>query len=148
MLNQRAVLFFHYPPIRLLDTNQDYLDDPVPVRCEELLTANGASNADLPLFNTVMDATPIGAEDDQGSKKAGDKHWGLIPIQDFPDYQRAQVELLLNLSEHADYTVPIGFAGEPTAPGRCKGGALRKNRYRLFAFSHSASSVKYHISPR
>ncbi len=94
MLNQKAVLFFHYPPIRLLDTNQDYLDDPVPVRCEELLTANGVSAADLPLFNTVMDATPIGAEDDQGSKKAGDPTWGLIPIQDFHDYQRAQVQLL------------------------------------------------------
>ena len=78
MLRQRALLFFHYPPIRLLDTNQDYLDDPVPVRCEELLTANGAARSDLPLFNTVMDATPIGAEDDQGSKKSskGQKEWG------------------------------------------------------------------------
>ena len=62
MLNQRAVLFFHYPPIRLLDTNQDYLDDHVPVRCEELLAANGTSNSELPLFNTVMDAAPIGSE--------------------------------------------------------------------------------------
>ena len=32
MLNQKALLFFHYPPIRLLDTNEDYLNDPVPVR--------------------------------------------------------------------------------------------------------------------
>jgi hypothetical protein len=54
MLNQKALLFFHYPPIRLLETNQDYLDDPVPVRCYELLTANGVKDTDLPLFNTVM----------------------------------------------------------------------------------------------
>ena len=112
MLNQKALLFFHYPPIRLLDTNQDYLDDPVPVRCEELLSANGVADSDLPLFNTVMDATPIGAEDDQGSKKAGDPTWGLIPIQYFHDYQRAQVKLLLNQSsDYPDFTVPIVVYG-------------------------------------
>ena len=119
MLNQKALLFFHYPPIRLLETNQDYLDDPVPVRCEELLTANGVAAADLPLFNTVMDATPIGAEDDQGSKTLADKTtpvvdpiWGAIPIQYFHDYQRAQVALLLNTAAaHADYTVPIVVYG-------------------------------------
>ena len=118
MLNQKALLFFHYPPIRLLETNQDYLNDPVPVRCEELLTANGVATADLPLFNTVMDATPIGAEDDQGSKTLADKTtpvvaaiWGAIPIQYFHDYQRAQVALLLNTSVHADYTVPIVVYG-------------------------------------
>jgi hypothetical protein len=119
MLNQKALLFFHYPPIRLLETNQDYLDDPVPVRCEELLTANGVTASDLPLFNTVMDATPIGAEDDQGSKTLPDKTtpvvdaiWGAIPIQYFHDYQRAQVALLLNTSAtHSDYTVPIVVYG-------------------------------------
>jgi len=112
MLNQKALLFFHYPPIRLLETNQDYLNDPVPVRCEELLTANGATAADLPLFNTVMDATPIGAEDDQGSKKAGDTKWGLIPIQDFHEYQKAQVKLLLNPAPGRNgYTVPIAVYG-------------------------------------
>ena len=58
MLNQKALLFFHYPPIRLLETNRDYLDDPVPVRCEELLAANGVTSGDVLLFNTVMDAAP------------------------------------------------------------------------------------------
>lgn len=114
MLNQKALLFFHYPPIRLLDTNQDYLNDPVPVRCEELLTANGVSAQDLPLFNTVLDATPIGAEDDQGSKKGKgiDKKWGVIPIQSFRDYQKAQVKLLLNPApKHPGFTVPIVVYG-------------------------------------
>jgi len=132
MLNQKAVLFFHYPPIRLLDVNQDYLDDPVPVRCEELLKANGVASlspdnlasGDIMLFNTVMDATPIGAEDDQGSKTAAqcaadkcpatayDPTFGLIPIQYFHDYQKAQVSLLLNLSPtKPGYTVPIVVYG-------------------------------------
>lgn len=130
MLNQKALLFFHYPPIRLLETNQDYLDDPVPVRCEELLAANGVTSlpgnlasGDIMLFNTVMDATPIGAEDDQGSKNpqqcaadgcpasAYDPDYGLIPIQYFPDYQKAQVSLLLNPSPKSGYTAPIVIYG-------------------------------------
>lgn len=131
MLNQKALLFFHYPPIRLLDVNQDYLDDPVPVRLEELLCANGVSSGnantlaagDIMLFNTVMDATPIGAEDDQGSKKPTDPNaaacdascfdpaYGLIPIQYFHDYQKAMVSLLLNPSQTPGYTVPIVVYG-------------------------------------
>lgn len=112
MLNQRSLQFFHYPPIRLLEGTRDYLQDPVPVRCFELLSANGVADADLPLFNTVVDATPIAAEDDQGSKKAGDPTWGLIPIQYFHDYQRAQVALLLNPAPgNDDHTVPIVVYG-------------------------------------
>jgi hypothetical protein len=130
LVNQKAVLFFHYPPIRLLRFNQDYLDDPVPVRCEELLAANGVpgftpgkpATGDILLYNTVMDATPIGAEDNQGSKKptdpgpngapcpgsAYDPTYGLIPIQFFPNYQKDMVSLLLNISPtHAGYTAPV-----------------------------------------
>lgn len=112
MLNQKSLQFFHYPPIRLLEGTRDYLDDPVPVRWEELLTANGVPESDLLLHNTVMDATPIAAADDQGSKHGGDPTYGLIPIQYFPDYQRAQVALLLNDAPgHPGYTVPIVVYG-------------------------------------
>lgn len=113
MLNQRSLQFFHYPPIRLLEGTQDYLMDPVPVRWAELLEANGVSNdQEAWLYETVMDATPIAAEDDQGSKKGGDQKWGLIPINYFHDYQRAQVNLLLNVSAtHPDYTIPIVVYG-------------------------------------
>jgi hypothetical protein len=130
LVNQKAVLFFHYPPIRLLRFNQDYLDDPVPVRCEEMLAANGVPGfsigqpptGDILLYNTVMDATPIGAEDNQGSKvptdpgpngqpcpgSVYDPTYGLIPIQYFPDYQKAMVSLLLNDSPiHPEYTAPV-----------------------------------------
>ncbi len=119
MLNQKALNFFHYPPIRLLETNQDYLNDPVPARCEQLLLANGVDPADIPLFNTVLDATPIGAEDSQGSKTGPDKktpvydaQWGAIPINYFNDYQKAQVATLLNPAPNNNkFTVPIAVFG-------------------------------------
>jgi hypothetical protein len=113
MVHQRSLQFFHYPPIRLLEGTRDYLMDPVPVRWAELLEANGVgSEQEAWLYETVMDATPIAAEDDQGSKPGGDPHWGLIPIQAFHAYQRAQVELLLNVSPaRKGYTVPIVVYG-------------------------------------
>ncbi len=46
------------------------------------------------------------------------------------------------------YTVATGVAGEPTAPGRRSGGAVSRKRLRPLARSQSASSVRYHISPR
>jgi hypothetical protein len=118
MVNQRSLQFFHYPPIRLLETFQDYLYDPVPFRWNELLAANGVTHAaDLPLYSTVVDATPIAAEDDQGSKTStkGDPEWGLIPIQYFANYQKAQVELLLNPAANSDYyTIPmVVYGGHP-----------------------------------
>lgn len=119
MVNQRSVQFFHYPPIRLLEQTRDYLDDPVPVRCFELLEANGVATGDVALYSSVVDATPIAAEDDQGSKskdsngkRVGDPNWGLIPIQYFGAYQKAQVELLLNAAQgNGAFTVPIVVYG-------------------------------------
>ncbi len=115
MLKQRSLQFFHYPPIRLLNPMRDYLDDPVPKRWEELLAANHISTEqEAWLYETVMDATPIAAPDDQGSKKSkkGDPKWGLMPIQDFSEYQEAQVKLLLNDSpDHPGYTIPIAVYG-------------------------------------
>jgi hypothetical protein len=93
--------------------------DPVPVRCEELLAANGVATADLAKYNRVVDATPIAAEDDQGSKTkdasgapVGDPTWGLIPIQFFHDYQTALVKLFLNPAAGAPgNTIPIVVYG-------------------------------------
>jgi hypothetical protein len=113
MLNQRCLQFFHYPPIRLLDPMRDYLNDPVPVRWTELLRANQIPTDEATwLYQTVIDATPIAAPDDQGSAPGGDKTWGLIPIQYFPDYQRAMVSLLLNRAPgKAGYTIPVVVYG-------------------------------------
>lgn len=114
LLSQRSLQFFHYPPLRLLDPMRDYLNDPVPKRWEELLRANGVAAGDEPRHECVMDATPIAAPDDQGSKQSaqGDPVWGLIPIQCFTDYQKAQVRLLLNAApEHPGFTIPVVVYG-------------------------------------
>ncbi len=115
MLNQRSLQFFHYPPIRLLETMQDYLDDPVPVRWGELLAANGVDKvADQLLHETVVDGAPIAAPDNQGTQTAPDGTTvHLIPIDYFNDYQRAQVSLLLNASTHEAVTIPIVVYGGP-----------------------------------
>lgn len=118
MINLKSLQFFHYPPIRLLNTMRDYLNDPVPVRLIELLETNGvASEPEAWLYSTVMDGAPIAAPDDQGTiYKPGDSKTAvhLIPIQRFNDYQRAQTELLLNTSPvNEQYTIPIVVYGTP-----------------------------------
>jgi glucose/arabinose dehydrogenase len=45
-------------------------------------------------------------------------------------------------------TVATGVTGEPTAPGRRRGGAVRRKRLRLLARSQPASSERCHSSPR
>lgn len=119
MINHLSLQFFHYPPIRLLTTMQDYLDDPVPVRWIELLVANGVTAEPAAwLDSTVMDGAPVAAPDDQGTiyppegVKADPVH--LIPIAHFNDYQRAQVALFLNTFPGNDaYTIPIVVYGTP-----------------------------------
>ncbi|NTS77826.1 hypothetical protein HR060_13280 [Catenovulum sp. SM1970] len=119
MLNQKALNFFHYPPIRLLDPMRDYLNDPVPVRLIELMAANGLTEKeDAWLYSTVMDGAPIAAPDNQGTQYIGEypnqTAVHLIPINAFHDYQRSQVELLLNTSQlNEAYTVPIVVYGSP-----------------------------------
>ncbi len=115
MVRQKSLQFFHYPPIRLLDPMRDYLNDPVPVRWEELLQVNGVSSEQASwLYETVVDATPIAAPDDQGSKKVDKSKYkyGLIPIEYFTTYQTDLVKLLLNSAENQEgYTIPIVIYG-------------------------------------
>ena len=116
MVRQRMVNFFHYPPMRLLDAMRDYLADPVPVRLIELMYANGVKTEEEAwLYSTVMDGAPIAAPDDEGTIYHPDPAMQrscpavhLLPIERFHDYQRAQTEMLLNVSAaDPDYTVPI-----------------------------------------
>src|SRR5690606_40109749 len=44
-------------------------------------------------------------------------------------------------------TVAIGDTGEPTAPGRRRGGAVSRKRLRLCSRSQCASAWRYQISP-
>lgn len=117
LVKQKSLQFFHYPPIRLLDPMQNYLQDPVPVRWEELLMANGlVTKAQTRLYETVIDSTPIAAPDDQGSKVPKDKKkykYGLIPIEYFTQYQKDLVKLLLNESTFdSEFTIPIVIYGK------------------------------------
>lgn len=115
MINQQSLNFFHYPPLRLLEGTQDYLDDPVPVRLKELMAANGATSVEEQnLHSTVMDGAPIAAPDDQGTQYVDGIPVHLIPIQHFVDYQLAQITLLLNTSQvDPGYTVPMVVYGGP-----------------------------------
>lgn len=144
LVEPRCVQLFHYPPLRLLQKYRDYLNDPVPRKVELLLLANQsfedllrestapASHLQndepyrLALYERVIDACPIAAPDDQGSKPVVDAQGqpicdangvqfvGLMPYEDFLDYQRD--ELALHLLPHAtqsDYTIPMNIFGEP-----------------------------------
>ncbi len=122
MLRQTTVNFFHYPPMRLLDTMRDYLDDPVPVRLIEMMIANGVTDErEAWLYSTVMDGAPIAAPDDQGTQYdhvAGTKQGKavhLVPISHFHAYQDAQTKLLLTstCAGTDTHTVPIIVYGGP-----------------------------------
>jgi hypothetical protein len=104
----RTLQFFHYPPIRLLAL-RNYLEDPVPQRCEELLVANGVKGYDeARRYECVMDAVPIGASDEEGQR-------GTIPIDEFHAYQAAQTRLLLDDTggeTKSSFTIPIVVYGQ------------------------------------
>jgi hypothetical protein len=109
MLLAKSVQFFHYPPQKMLFDMQDYLDDPVPYRVEDLLMANGVSNrSEAQTYECIVDGAPIAAPDDAGSAKGSPSPWGYIPINYFTEYQKDM--LLALLHEHPaspGYTVPI-----------------------------------------
>ena len=105
----KCVQFFHYPPIRLLAL-QNYLKDPVPHRCEELLVANGVKDvAEARLYEAVMDACPIGASDEQGGL-------GTMPIDEFYGYQAAQTRLLVGDPNDTEFDEKNGWKKKFTIP--------------------------------
>lgn len=144
LVEPRCVQLFHYPPLRLLQKYRDYLDDPVPRKVELLLLANQSwddllreSSAPashlqndppyrLALYERVIDSCPIAAPDDQGSKPVVDAQGqpicdengvqfvGLMPYEDFLDYQRKELKLHLRVHpSRADYTIPMNIFGDP-----------------------------------
>lgn len=144
LVEPRCVQLFHYPPLRLLQEYRDYLNDPVPRKVELLLLANQSwddllreSSAPashlqndepyrLALYERVIDACPIAAPDDQGSKPVVDAQGrpicdehgvqfvGLMPYEDFLEYQREELRLhLLTHATHGGYTIPMNIFGNP-----------------------------------
>jgi hypothetical protein len=121
MINQTTLNFFHYPPMRLLDQMRDYLKDPVPDRLIQMLKICGLqTEQEAWLYSTVMDCAPIAAPDNQGTQSIGKygepgaQSVHLIPIDRFHEYQRSQVQILLNTSsQNENFTVPIVVFGTP-----------------------------------
>ena len=114
LVNQKAVQFFHYPPIRLLQGTQDYLADPVPSRWEHLLWVNGVARDDVSLYESVIDCAPIAADDDQGSGP-----FAHIPptVPYFSQYQADQLRALLERGR-SDFgvTPPVVAYGGKAVP--------------------------------
>ncbi len=111
MVRHRALQLFHYPPMNLLNPSQDYLDDAVPVRCDELLQANGVTDpGELFLLSRVIDCAPIAASDNQG----GNISKTVAPTDYFANYQKAQLALLLNVAAtDPSFTIPLVVYGGP-----------------------------------
>lgn len=112
MVNNKALHFFHYPPQKMLEL-QNYLDDPVPHRIENLMTECGVSDRDhAQAYECIVDGAPIAAPDDEGSAQSKDPDWGNIPIQYFEEYQKEMVTALLKPHpKHKGYTIPIVVFG-------------------------------------
>lgn len=65
MANQKSAQLLHFPPDTSL-TLQDYLNSATSRRWESLLQINGASSADTPLFERIVDIAPVAAPANAG----------------------------------------------------------------------------------
>src|SRR5690606_1010533 len=62
--------------------------------------------------------------------------------------KQGEVHDAVILKQETDQTVAMGVTGEPTAPGRRKGGAVSRKRLRWLASSHNARSRRYQSSAK
>ena len=116
MTNIASVQFFHFPPLRLVETSQDYLCDPVPYRWQQLTVMNqiaylqGKFQANPEAYETIVDSKPIAAPDNAG------KYISRVPEKYFTEYQQDLVNLWLTTNritpgvDHS-YTIPIVVLG-------------------------------------
>jgi hypothetical protein len=69
MADQKSVQLLHFPPDTSL-TQQDYLDSATSRRWESLLELNGASKAEVALYERIVDIAPIAAPASAGNSLA------------------------------------------------------------------------------
>lgn len=69
MADQKSVQLLHFPPDTSL-TLQDYLDSATSRRWESLLELNGATPADVTLYERIVDIAPIAAPASAGNSLA------------------------------------------------------------------------------
>ncbi len=115
LVNHRTLQFFHYPPIRLLDPLRDSMQDPVTLRCKDLLIANGVSKDETSLYETRINSVPIAAPDDQGTNNSDAQDpttGGLMPIKYFTKFQQDMTKALIKPHLTTEgFTIPLTAYG-------------------------------------
>lgn len=118
LVNQRAVVLMHYPPI-IAYRNADYLDNNTLRRWAQLLTCVGVTSPTL--YHSIVDVNPIAAPGSGESEYQNDYFTVSLTSQFYDDdarkltYVRAMLEQALNPAWNAGnpYTLPLLVCGSP-----------------------------------
>ena len=118
LVNQRAVVLMHYPPI-IAYRNANYLDNNTLRRWAQLLACVGV---DAPsLYHSIVDVNPIAAPGSGESEYQNDYFTVSLTSQFYDDesrkltYVRSMLEQALNPASNASnpYTLPLLVCGSP-----------------------------------
>lgn len=118
LVNQRAVVLMHYPPI-VAYRNADYLDNNTLRRWAQLLTCVGVTSPSL--YHSIVDVNPIAAPGSGESEYQNDYFTVSLTTQFYDDdarkltYVRSMLDQALNPAANADnpYTLPLLVCGSP-----------------------------------
>ena len=118
LVNQRAVVLMHYPPI-IAYRNADYLDNNTLRRWAQVLTCVGVTSPTL--YHSIVDVNPIAAPGSGESEYQNDYFTVSLTSQFYDDesrkltYVRAMLEQALNPASNANnpYTLPLLVCGSP-----------------------------------
>ena len=118
LVNQRAVVLMHYPPI-VAYRSADYLDNNTLRRWAQLLTCVGVKSPSL--YHSIVDVNPIAAPGSGESEYQNDYFTVSLTSQFYDDdsrkltYVRAMLAQALNPASNADnpYTLPLLVCGSP-----------------------------------
>ena len=105
LAQQRTVQLLHFPPDYSL-TEQDYLNSSTSKRWEELLKLNSVPDAELTLFETILDIAPIAAPASAGSELGG-------TYDEFEPYVLGMLSLLSKANTTTGQAIPIVAYGSP-----------------------------------
>jgi hypothetical protein len=118
LVNQRAVVLMHYPPI-IAYRHADYLDNNTLRRWAQLLTSVGVTAPSL--YHSIVDVNPIAAPGSGESEYQNDYFTVSLTSQFYDDdarkltYVRSMLDLALNPAWNANnpYTLPLLVCGSP-----------------------------------
>lgn len=118
LVNQRAVVLMHYPPI-IAYRNADYLDNNTLRRWAQLLACVGVKSPSL--YHSIVDVNPIAAPGSGESEYQNDYFTVSLTSQFYDDdarkltYVRSMLEQALNPAWNASnpYTLPLLVCGSP-----------------------------------